>query len=106
MFQDTADGGDDRVPAGLVEVELFAAGGGEGIGAGAAAGVCLAPGGADPPGLLHAVEGGIEGSFLDAEDIGRHLLDGGHDGVAVEGAAAVEYLEDEKVEGALQGVRF
>jgi hypothetical protein len=54
---------------------------------------------------LHAVEGGVEGSLLDGEDVIRHPLDVLRDGVAVEGLDG-EGLQDEHVEGAIEQLAF
>ena len=64
-----------------------------------------APLGADPAVLFHAVEGGVEGTFFDAEDVFGNLLDVKSDAVAVHGRAS-EGLEDQEGEGALEKVVF
>jgi hypothetical protein len=56
------------------------------------------PFGTDAAGLLQAVESWIEGAFLNAKHIGNGL-NLGCNPVAMERAATVENLEDQKREG-------
>jgi hypothetical protein len=51
------------------------------------------------------MEGGVEGTFLDAEDVFRNQLDMKSDAVAVHGPTS-EGLEDQEGEGALEKVVF
>lgn len=103
--EDVADGGGDGGPAALILLELFSAGGGDFVDAGAAFVFGDDPVGGDPTGLFHAMEGGVEGAFLDAEEIGDGL-DVGGDAITVEGAAAIEDLQDQEGECALERIEF
>jgi hypothetical protein len=87
----------DRLPAGLFGTELFLAGGGQFVEAGATTGLFGDPSGANPSGFFHAVEGGIERTFFNTEHFPGHVLDGGHDGVAMEARAPREYLQDQQI---------
>jgi hypothetical protein len=100
------DGGGDGGPAFLFEREAFAAGDGELIDTGAAAGVLGDPVGLDPAGLFEAVESGVERTLFDLEDFTGAFNDGGEEGVAVEGGATGEDFENEEVERALEGILF
>jgi hypothetical protein len=51
--------------------------------------------------MLHAMERGIEGAFLDAEHVRRRLLDAAGDGVAME-RSLLQHLEDQEIEGSLE----
>jgi len=68
VFEDLADGGGDGGPAAFFIDELPAAGDGEFVDAGAAVVFSGGPLGADEAGLFEAVQGGVEGAFLDAEE--------------------------------------
>jgi sulfatase modifying factor 1 len=59
----------------------------------------------NPPAILEAIQGRIQGSLSDVEDIARELLDALRDGPAVEGTRC-ERVEDEQVEGTLQEIGF
>ena len=80
--------------------------GGEIVDAGTAAVLAVDPTGFEGAVFFQAMEGGVEGAFFDAEDVAGDFDDGGHDGVAVKRGAAGEDLEDEEVEGSLEGVLF
>ena len=84
-------------------LQLRAAGWGERIELGLAAGVGFTPFGLDPPFALEPVEGGIEGALLDLEDFLGDLLDALGDGPAVLGLEC-DGFQDEEVEGALDEV--
>ena len=53
--------------------------------------------GANPAGFFHAMEGRIERALLDAEHFSRYILDGGHNGVAMEARAAGENLQNQQI---------
>src|ERR1700709_517267 len=91
-------------PALLLLRELFAAGGGERIETGLPVLFRGAPFGAHPAVLLHAVERRIERALLDAEQLGRGLLNVRGDGVAVHLALRFERLEHEESQGSLEDV--
>src|ERR1043166_1247806 len=93
----------DPLPVGPLGGEAAAAGGGEGIEAGAAVVLGRPPFGADQPLPLQPVERGIEGAFVHLEDAPGARFDALGDAPAVHGAEA-EGLEDQHVEGALQEV--
>src|SRR5437016_2120140 len=64
----------------------------------------LAPVGAQPPGVRHPVERGIQLSLLDSEHAVRDLPDAGADRVAVQGPAREQHLEDDEIERAAEAV--
>src|SRR5271156_5006255 len=74
-LQDAGDGLRQALPALFLFGKLLAALGGQAVVAGAAIVLRGAPLGADPAVLLHAMEGGIEGAFFDAEDVFGNQLD-------------------------------
>jgi hypothetical protein len=59
---------------------------------------------AEPAILLHAVQGGVQRTFLDAKDVGRDALDVRRDGVAVQRSRTGQGAKHEQVEGALEDV--
>src|SRR5580658_8691661 len=67
--------------------QLAAAGWGETVVFGAAVGFSERPLGTDPAALLHAVQGGIEGTLFHLEKVVRGALNVLHDAVAVQTAA-------------------
>jgi hypothetical protein len=85
----------------LLGGELAAARGGEPIEAGALAEIGMVPAGGDEASFLQAVEGGIEGSGFDLEDLAGAGADVFGDGVSV-GRPEGEGAEDEQVERALE----
>ena len=84
LLQNAVDGGAYGEPAGDFGGQLFFAGGGELVEASAPAGVFGGPFGADPAGLLHAVKRRVERADLGVEDVAGDVLDGRHDGIAVQ----------------------
>ncbi len=99
------DGLREALPVVFFCGELLTARGSQAIVASAAIVFRHAPLGADPAVLFHAMEGGVEGTFLDAEDVFGNLLDVKSDAVAVHGRAS-EGLEDQEGERALEKVVF
>src|SRR3954462_2104017 len=89
------DGGGEALPAGGLVAELFASLGGESVELGAAVVFGDAPLGLDPAFAGHAVEGGIEGAFFDAEDVVGGALDPAGDAAAGHRAPG-EGFEDEQ----------
>ncbi len=85
------------------EGELLTAGFGDFVDAGAAIVGGDAPDAVDPAVQFEALEGGVEGAFLDEEFVVRGLLDVLDDAVAVE-VAEGKGAEDEHVQGAGEGV--
>ena len=65
--------------------------------------VVLAPARLDPLGALHAVEGGVERAFLDAQRVVGDLADNPADRVAVQ-RPPVQYTEHEKIERPAQRI--
>src|SRR5258706_4203041 len=104
--QNAVDCGGHGLPAGFFGGELLLSGRGQFINAGAAAAVFHDPFGANPAGFLHAVERGIKRTFFGTEHVQGHVLNRGHNGVAVKARAAREDLQDQQVEGALEGIGF
>src|SRR5215472_2359300 len=102
--EDAIHGGRHSSPPRFFHAQLILAGGGHFVDAGAPAILLGDPLGANPAGLFHAVESWIKGTFLHAEDVGRNVLNGGHDRVAVQAGTAGEDFEDQQVERALQGI--
>jgi hypothetical protein len=95
--EDDADGVRDAAPIVAFFGEFFAAEGSELVEAGAAVVFADAPFGLDPAVLLHAMEGGIEGTFFDAEDVVGDALDVQGDSPAMHGLA-LQALQDEESE--------
>src|SRR6185437_6582041 len=81
----------------LLDAELFASGGGEPIVSGATFRGRRAPLGGDPAFGEHALQGGVERAFLDAQRFVRHALNVLRDAVAVQRAEA-QRLEGEHLE--------
>ena len=63
-----------------------------------------APFGLEPPGLLHAVQRGIERAFLDTKRFARDLADERGDVVAVQRSTGREDGENEQVERTLEAI--
>ena len=68
-LQNAADGAGETGPVFAFDFELFAAGGGEAVEAGAAAELGDAPFGADDALVFEAVERGVKRALVDAEDV-------------------------------------
>jgi len=105
VLHDAADGGDHGFKLGVLDAELFATKAGKSVVAGAAVGIGGFPLGAYPALQEQALQGWIEGAFLDGKDVVGGVLDGEGDTVAVQGRAG-EGFEDEHVESAGHQVRF
>ena len=88
-------------PGGGLGAQALAAGGRELVVAGAPVVLARAPLGAEPAASFHALQRLIERAVVDAERAVRALLEPGRDGVAVHGAPA-ERFENEEVERALE----
>ena len=102
--QHARNAGAQARPTFLFERELLATRPGDAVELGFAVLLGGSPLGAEPSVLLHAVERGVERSFLHAQEVGRHTLDVGRDRVAVHRASRLERLEHEERQGALQDV--
>ena len=100
-----ADGGGDGRPAAFLVNELFAAGRSEFVDTGAAVVFGGGPLGADPAGFFQAMQGRIEGAFLNAQQIGDGLDLRGN-ALAMQRTAPVEDLEDQERQGSLECVLF
>src|SRR3974390_785088 len=84
----------DGLPPRLFHSQLLLAGGSQFVDAGASPILLVDPFGANPAGLLHAVQGGVEGALPHAENLVGNALNGGHDGVAMQaGTAGGEIVE-------------
>src|SRR5688572_2813560 len=90
-----------HVPLRRLRPQFGATSGRQGIDANAFPDVRFAPSRLDPAALLHAVEGGVERSFLDAHDVVGRFLDPARDRVAMTRPPG-KGLEDEEIERALQ----
>src|ERR1051325_1407148 len=85
--EDGRDGGDEPGEVARLGGELSSSLGGDGVEFGAAPLVGEAPFGVEPAVALHAIEGRIEGAFLDADDVAGAVRDPAEDAEAVEWAA-------------------
>src|SRR5688572_15268843 len=94
VAEDAADALGETRPALLLLGELASAERGQRVEAGLPVLVGDAPLRAHPPILLHAVEGGIERTLLDAEQVVGDALDVRGDGVAVHPSLGGERPED------------
>src|SRR6266542_2632575 len=94
------------LPAGFLIGELLLAGRSETIHPEPAPFVLRKPFGPQPAGFFDAVQGRIKRAFVGPQDVAGPVLNGRHDGVAVESGTARQDLQDEKVEGALEGIWF
>src|ERR1700723_2866691 len=99
--QDATDGVDHGAPAVGLEVELFAAGRGQLVEARLAVILADAPVGGDPAAIFEAVQGRVERTLLDLENVVGGVLDDVRDGMAV-GRAHDQGLQYEHVERAEQ----
>ena len=104
-LQNGGDGFDKASPILFFGEQLLATGFAEAIETCATIVFRNSPFGADPAFLFHAVQGGVERAFLDAEDIFRDALNVEGDAEAVHGTPD-ESLEDQEGEGALEDVGF
>jgi hypothetical protein len=91
--QDLGDTTSEFAPALLFGLQLLSAGSGKAIKFGGAAVFGVLPLGANPAGLLDAVQGGIKRAFFHAQKLLADLLDAGRDAVAMH-RAGVEGLQD------------
>src|ERR1017187_2811686 len=98
--------GSDRLPARFFGAELFLASRRQLVNAGPPSCVSGDPLGANPAGFLHPVQRRIERTFLGAEHIAGPILDGGHNGIAVEFGAPRENLQNQQIERALERIGF
>src|SRR2546429_645542 len=90
--EDAIHGSRHSFPSRFFYTKLLLAGGGQFVDAGAPAVLVVDPFGANPAGLFHAVESWIEGTLLHSEDVGRNLLNSGHDRVALQARTAGERI--------------
>src|ERR1043166_355843 len=93
------DGGHLLGEGGLLNSELTAASGGDGVVAGALAAGGLLPFSSNPAALAKPLKGGVERTLIDLKHLARKLLHVLGDPVAVERAGS-QRLEDEHVERA------
>ena len=91
----------DLSPLGGARTQLGAALRGERVALDVLAELGSSPLGGDPPAALHPMERRIEGSLLDAQNVGRGLFNPARDAVAMAGAGG-ERAEDQEVERALR----
>ena len=91
-------------PTGLLCSEALASGGSDLVEARPALVFGSHPSRFDPAGLFHAMEGGIERTFFDAQDVLGHGLNPGGDAVAVKRSTPGKNLQREEGERALQGI--
>src|SRR5262249_40042485 len=104
--EDAIDGGGDGLPSGFFLLQLGAAGSRDFVDSGAAAVFFRDPLGTDPPGLLHAMQRGVERALFDTQNVAGPFLDRGHDRVAVQAGAAHDNFERQQIERALERIRF
>ncbi len=104
--EDPAHDGGQAVPVGGVPFELPAAGAGDGVELGRTVILAGAPLGGDPPALLEADEGGIDGALVEEDLVAAGLLDAASDAVAVLRAHGDKGLEDHEIEGSLEEVEL
>lgn len=102
-MDDEVDGGGETVPVGGFFFELDAAGGGEGIELGDAAGFGFGALALDPAFVLEAMESGVQGALLNLQNVAGDLLDALGDGPAVLGLES-QGFEDQEIESALDEV--
>ena len=103
-LQNMADSGRYGAPTGLLCSEALASGGSDLVEARPALVFGSHPSRFDPAGLFHAMEGGIERTFFDAQDVLGHGLNPGGDAVAVKRSTPGKNLQREEGERALQGI--
>ena len=104
-LQHTTNGRDHLFELRKFHAELFAAGLRQRVVASAAIGFGLLPFGLDPALKQQALQGWVERTFLDGEEVLGRLFNGKGDAVAVLRGAG-KRLEDEEVEGAGQKIGF
>src|SRR5689334_14385139 len=97
-FEDAGDGGVHRLERGDFVAEAPATGGGNGVVARTPSGGRLIPFARDESGAQQTLEGRVERSFFDVNDVGGGALDVLRDAVAVHSAEA-QRSKDEHVEG-------
>ena len=102
---DGSDGRGETLPIARLDLELFAAGPRKRVKLCPAVVLTRAPLGCDPRLLLELVQGGIEGSVADLEDVGGQLLQPQADGPAIH-RLEYEHLENQKVQRSLHEIRW
>src|SRR6185437_5759317 len=100
-LENGGEGAGEPFPLVALRGELFAAGVGERVDAGAAAGIGVLPRGADESALFEPVERGIERAGVDVQHVAGHCLYALREIVAV-GRLGAEHLEDDQVQRALE----
>ena len=102
VTEDGADAFDELFEVALGSVEFATAGGGEAVVFGAASGFGEGPLGGNPATLFHAMEGRIEGTFFDAQQLLGCALNVEDDAVAMQGAGLGKRFKNEQVQGSLE----
>src|SRR6185436_16896742 len=97
-FHDACDRGGDSSPGCCLTIEFLSARVGQAVVLRSTVVVGETPLRSKQPSHLEAVQGGVERPFIDFEDLGRSLLNGGDDRIAVHRLALSHALEDQHVE--------
>src|ERR1700678_1399972 len=104
--QHLIDGGGSRQPARFFDPQLLLSGGRQLIDAGPPPGLLLDPFRANPPSFFHAIEGRVERTFLNPQQLVGTILNSGHDAVPMRLRQARKDLQHQQVKGSLEGIRL
>src|SRR5215475_9777627 len=104
--QHTVHGRRHRFPARFFHAQLLPARRRQFVDSSTPPGLFRNPFGANPARLFHAVQGRVEGALLHPKYLGGNVLNGGHNGVAMEARPPGENFENQQIERALQGIGF
>jgi hypothetical protein len=106
LGEDAADYAGDALPVFGFYGEAFQAAPGNGIEAGFAVVLRSAPLGFDPALMLEAEQRGVDGAFVESEDVLTELLDAPGDAEAMKWSEGMQGFEDHEIEGALEDFGF